>query len=181
MSKKKTAIAAVSVAAAATVIIGGTLAYLQDSKNASVDLVGGDHVLVNEINASVEDARIFPGKTVSFNPSFKVDTTADAYVFAEISGDASEYIDLNNTEAGWEELQDASTDSTVFYREVAGSDTEQELYIFNDGKITFSADLTNDTLPQSATINVKGYAIQKDYLPNEGNPVSKAWELASRQ
>ena len=176
MNKKKI-IATVCVATAATAVIGGSLAYLQDVKTENIRLTGNDHIYVQEIDAQLEDTTVFPGKTVDFNPTIKVDATADAFVFMQLEGDAIEYIENSSVNGAWQRL---NGHDGVYYQEIQGSGDVRELPVFENGQIAFSKDLRNEDLeaiPQDGVdIQIKGAAIQRQYLENNGD-AEAAWEI----
>lgn len=170
--KKKTIIMILAAALVLALTIGGTLAFLQDSKSDTQDFTGGDHVQITSIeHSAISDVKIIPGRTVVFDPVINVDNTVDAYVFVEFD-DGVDYLTLSAaTLEGWTALPG---ETNVYYREVAAKsgDSDNVINVFAGGQITFSSDLTNETVPAgTVTISVKAYAIQKDYVGS----VSDAW------
>lgn len=183
MNKKL--ITAASIALAACVAIGGTIAYLTD--NASVKntfTVGNVNISLQETEGeSQADSRQFsvaPGQTTPKDPKVWVESGSEkAYLFVKVENTtktattdpAITYAIANN---GWTELAESSG---VYYRvvETTQQGDNNAFSVFEQDKVTASADIrSGETI--EGDITVKAYAIQ--YSGFENDPQS-AWETVT--
>ena len=178
----------IAAAAVIAIAIGGTLAWLSSQASDSVTLIGTDQVTVtmSDSNISSDAARVVPGASVAFNPTLTVTNTVDAYLFVKIvqTHDLFTY----TVDASWQAL---SGQSGVYYQKITGSNENVVKTIMTDGTITYADTLTNAGDGQTTsvstyddeTIQVRGYAIQADYLTgvtddmNEAAHAAVAWGI----
>ena len=155
--------------AAAMIIGGGTIAYLQDDTEKVVNEFDTNKVLVklsetgtNEdgINDSYE---IIPGTSAAKDPKVTVDNTLDSYVYVRVT-DTTENLVKYQIADGWQ-LLDGFTD--VYYREVS-ADSENEFYVLADNTVYYDAALQNSDmltangeLKDGIKLTFKAFAIQK--------------------
>lgn len=150
--------------AAATIIGGGTYAYLHDSTEDVVNSFKANQVTV-ELTETPVNYNIIPGTTQVKDPTVKVSATVPAYVFVEVSDTTKGLVDYAIAN-GWTALDGVAN---VYYHEVEGSDEVQELHVLKDDKVSYSADLENEdmysdygTLLQGVNLTFKASAIQKE-------------------
>lgn len=166
MNKKL--ITAASIALAACVAIGGTIAYLWDSESVkNTFTVGNVNISLQETEGeSQEDSRQFsvaPGQTTPKDPKVWVNEGSEkAYLFVKVENTTkTATIDPAITYEmadGWDETEEGSG---VYYREVETTHQGEEnaFSVFAQDKVTASADIhSGETI--EGDITVKAYAIQ---------------------
>lgn len=191
MNKKL--ITAASIALAACVAIGGTIAYLtaktQTIKNEFT--VGDVTVELVEPAGQKNDYKfsVVPGQSVTKDPKVTVpEDSESAYVFVKVEEGANfdTYFDYNVDTGVWKQLVDneGTTVEGVYYAEsTKGVPFEQNVLVDNVvnpkwERLKDGTDLTN------ATLSFAAYAIQKGGLPAQsGVPATAfdAWTIVSQQ
>lgn len=155
---KKTLLAGLSLALVAVAAITGTYAYLQGKTDNVVNTFTTNEVSVELVETTGGNYNIVPGTEQAKDPKVTVNATLDAYVYVEILDETNGTVTYSIAD-GWEKLKEYDN---VYYREVVGSIEAQEFYVLKDNKVSYSATLTNETMPEDSVIfSFKAYAIQK--------------------
>lgn len=179
MNKKL--ITAASIALAACVAIGGTIAYLWDSESITNTFTVGnvDITLTETEGVTQEDGsrefKVTPGNTTLKDPKVTVEANSEkSYVFVEIDNttntdsiakDAITY----DIAGGWTQLE-----GDVYYQVVEANTEDQELGVFAGDVVTASPDiLAGESVDGSIIVNA--YAIQFDGFED----VNAAWTEVS--
>lgn len=191
MNKKL--ITAASIALAACVAIGGTMAYLWDETD-TIDntfTVGSVSVTLEEPAGAENDYKfsVVPGQSIIKDPKVTVpEDSESAYVFVKVEkgADFDKYFDCNVDTGVWTQLVDNEGTSVegVYYAEsTKGQPFVQNVLVDNVVNPKWDAlvsgvDLTN------ATLSFTAYAIQKEGLPAQNEvpaTVYDAWTIVSQQ
>lgn len=185
---KRAKVAAVAVVAVLAIALGGTLAWLQGTGSDSANITGASKSVTVSVDDGISNmiSDVLPGQKVTYNPTVKVNATADAYVFVKVTDSSNVMTSTtpdaeSNSTAIWTVL-DSTKYPGVYYTTVSANNAEQSLNVFKDGSFIVSNALTNDTLKNlNATVKVDAYAIQKDYIGGTGeksetaDTASAAW------
>lgn len=160
MNKKL--ITAASIALAACVAIGGTIAYLT-AQTAPIE----NTFTVVEVDISLDETekeyKMVPGTTLDKDPKVTVDAgSEDRWVFVKV--DETEgfdtYIEYGMAD-GWEALED---NEGVYYRFVNAADVDQTFSVLAGNRVTVKDTVTSDDMESAATNSPKltfmAYAIQ---------------------
>ena len=184
--------------------IGGTLAWLMDTTDPVQNTFTSgdvDITLTETPNTNIKDndetndswsAQMIPGNTYAKDPKVTVKGATDAvdcwlFVKVEEKGNAQTYLDYSFTfdnVDGWQQLNtstEGDTTTTVWYREVEASETDQSWYLL-DGKEGYAdgfvyvnnTAVTKETVDTAAKAELvfTAYAAQKD-----NRTVEEAWAL----
>lgn len=184
--------------------IGGTLAWLMDKTDPVQNTFTSgdvDITLTETPNTNIQDddetndswsAQMIPGNTYAKDPKVTVKGATDAvacwlFVKVEEKGNAQTYLDYSFTfdnVDGWQQLNTSTKDgttTTVWYREVTASETDQSWYLldgkqgYENGFVEVNATTVTkanvDTAAQAELV-FTAYAAQKDNLTAEA-----AWNL----
>ena len=118
LSKKNILVTGLAVTlAAATIIGGGTFAYLQGTTEDVVNTFQSNKVMVELTETGDGQYNIVPGTLETKDPTVTVDNTVDAYVYVKVTATTNAKALINYEIAeGWT-LLDGYTG--VYYREVA--------------------------------------------------------------
>lgn len=164
ISKKSILSASLAVTlAAATLIGGGTYAYLHDSTDDVVNNFNTNKVMVELTEESGQKYNVIPGTSETKNPIVTVDNTVDAYVFVEVTDTTAGLVDYA-IEDGWLPLDGVAN---VYYREVKADAAEKEFHVLKGDKVSYSPELDNEdmlsdygTKLQGVNLSFKASAIQ---------------------
>ncbi len=161
--------------AAAMVIGGGTVAYLQGQTKDVVNEFKTNKVMVSltesgaDPNTGVNNTyEIIPGTEAAKDPKVTVDNTVAAYVYVRVTDDTQELVGYEIAD-DWN-LLEGFTD--VYYREVpakaSASDADAEFAVLKDNKVYYDAALENSdmlsadgNLKDGIKLSFKAFAIQK--------------------
>lgn len=180
MNKKL--ITAASIALAACVAIGGTIAYLTATSGPieNTFTVGKvDVTLTEEAGGKDHEFSVTPGQPVAKDPKVSVSENSEsAYVFVKIEKgqDFDKYFDIEVDDA-WTELEDG-----VYYAETTKGAAFTESVLENDQVLPNWTELKGDSDLTNATLTFTAYAIQKDGLTDadeDGSVVDDAWAIVS--
>ena len=165
-SKKSILTTGLAVAlAAATLIGGGTYAYLKGETDPVVNTFSTNEVQVELNETTGREYNILPGTTQKKDPKVTVTNTVDAYVYVIVDDKTEGLVDYT-IDAGWTPLDGVAH---VYYREVAADAEEKEFSVLKDDTVTYSAALENSnmlnedgTLKEDVTLTFTAYAVQKE-------------------
>lgn len=185
--------------------IGGTLAWLMDKTDPVQNTFTSgdvDITLTEKPNTNITDddetndswsAQMIPGNTYAKDPKVTVKGAIDAvdcwlFVKVEEKGDAQTYLDYSFTfddDSEWEKLDIVTEEgTTVWYREVTASETDQSWYLLDGNKdeqkyangfvIVDPENVNKGNMNDAAKAELvfTAYAAQKDNLTAEA-----AWNL----
>lgn len=187
MNKKL--ITAASIALAACVAIGGTIAYLWDSESVTNTFtVGNVNITLQETEGeSQADSRQFsvaPGQTTPKDPKVWVDEGSEkAYLFVKVENttktDSVDPAITYEMAEGWNETEE---DSGVYYRvvETTQQGDENAFSVFAQDQVTASAGIrSGETIVGDITVNA--YAIQYAGFENDAAAAWTALQADMRQ
>lgn len=155
--------------AAATVIGGGSYAYLHDKTEDVINTFKTNQVMVDLKETTGSDYNIIPGTEQEKDPTVKVSTTVPAYAFVEVSNNTKGLVNYEIAD-GWYQLDGyEDTQPEVYYREIAADTETQEFAVLEGNKVSYGADLENEDmyligtlLDPTIKLSFKAKAIQKD-------------------
>lgn len=180
MNKKL--ITAASIALAACVAIGGTIAYLTAETDTITNTftVGKVDVTLNEdLGGEKHEFSVTPGQPVAKDPTVSVsENSENAYVFVKIEKgqDFDTYFQITVDNA-WAELENG-----VYYAETRKGTVFEESVLEKDQVLPKWEALKGDSNLTNATLTFTAYAIQKDGLTDvdeDGSVVDDAWQIVS--
>ena len=169
--------------AAATLVGGGTFAYLQSSTGDVVNQFDANKVMVSLAETTGSEYHIIPGTSQEKDPAVTVDNTVDAYVYVEVN-DATDGLVTYSIADGWTLLDGYDN---VYYREVAAAAADKTFDVLKDNIVSYSADLENSdmldgegNLKDGMELTFQAYAIQKDGFVDAADacPLTPAGSLA---
>ena len=146
--KSKILTAVVATALAASLLIGGgTFAYLQDETDDVVNNFETNQVLVDLDETTGSDYEIIPGTSQEKDPTVTVNTTIPAYVYVTVTDETDGLVGYEIAD-GWQQLLDGEGNpvENVYYREVEGSDAEQQFPVLEGNRVTYDASLVNEDM-----------------------------------
>lgn len=164
--------------AAAMIIGGGTVAYLQGQTNDVVNEFKTNKVTVDLYETDESGNRtdnqkfeIIPGvSNVHKDPKVSVNSTIPAYVYVVVTDETQKLVTyaIDEGETAWIKLDGFDN---VYYREFtpAGEETTAEYDVLKGNVVSYSAALTNadmlsedNTLKDGIKLSFKAYAVQKE-------------------
>ena len=184
MKKKNVLLMALSMVLVAVISIGSTLAYLTATDGAITNTFTFANNIKVELtepqptglgNASVSGdtesgwnyTNVVPGQTLDKQPTFSVETSVDAYVFARVTESSNvSVLNYNTAAGGWTYLKD-DAGKKVYYKAVTASVSEgvavnQPLgALFTQVKISENIDLAGTTTVTLNPITIEVAAIQQ--------------------
>mgnify|MGYP000395665376 CR=1 FL=1 len=178
MNKKL--ITAASIALAACVAIGGTIAYLTDKTDTITNTftVGKVNVTLTEETGADNgyEYHVLPGQTTTKDPKVSVaPDDEDSYVFVKVEASESfkEHFDwsVNTGEGAWTAVPD-TTD--VYYIAVDGKQGLAATSVLTGDEVTLSEDVKGGTNLANDTLAFTAYAIQRMNGDKEFTP-AEAW------
>ena len=198
-TKTKLISSAISLMLIVCFAITGTVAWLIDTSGpvedtftfgkVDIELLDGDALPTKwdssaHANNPTYDGtkfKLIPGAPIKFNPVVRVVKDSEAcFVFVEITeaNNVLNEIDVFGDSVGtaWTPLEG---ETGVYYQVVNAVASDTDLNVFTNGTFTVPNTLTNAAAGTAdATMTIKAYAIQKDYL-NAGNnaTAAEAWAL----
>lgn len=166
-TKRRVLTSALAIALAVLLVIGGTtLAYLQDETPQLTNTFSNSAKVEIDLSEDKTEFEIIPGTSETKNPTATVTATVDAYVYVEVTDNTQGLVNYEIAD-GWILLSETTSKGVttyVYYREVTGSDNEQELQILKGDTVSYDASLTNEDLAAASdvTLAFTARAIQKD-------------------
>lgn len=135
-----------AVALVAVIIAGvGTFSYLQGTTQEVTNEFNPNEVTI-ELEETPNDYEIIPGTEQDKDPKVTVHATVDSYVFVEVT-DTTDGLVTYAIDSGWTEIPElASGDTKIYYREVTGSDSDQEFDILEGNKVSYASELENEDM-----------------------------------
>ena len=186
----------VATAACAALLVGSistSLAWLLDKTADVENTFTPKHIDVKLEETSAQSFDIIPGYTYFKNPTVKINTDVDCYVFVKVVGESgvNPYVEYT-MENEWHSVGGGETG--VYYREVmAGTNTDYSVILNNTVSIPAES-VTNQNMPTSqVSLTFTAYAAQmwKTNKPTDTNAddyqeklnaakftPKEAWELA---
>lgn len=184
--------------------VGGTLAWIIDSKSVTNTFTYGDinitldEAKTNEDGQPIDEQgnvvtdltkadrtegedgnqyKMIPGSSYTKDPTVTVLKGSEAcWLFIEITevNDAGSFLTYS-VDAAWTQL---SGSTNVYYREVAESDADQPFNVLTGKQVTVSGDVTKEALKSIGTkypqLTFTAYAVQKDNVTD----AATAWGYA---
>lgn len=167
-------------------LVGGTIAWLTAQTNPVTNTFTPSDITVTLTESENLDLKMVPGKPITKDPTVTVAKGSEAcYLFVKIeeSGNFDAYMEYTVAD-GWIELTGVAG---VYYREVSSSDADQVFPVLKDDQVTVRDSVNKEMMEalkaagaQQPTLSFTAYAIQKEYLSNNGTAVNSAedaWEL----
>lgn len=156
----------VSLILAVVVCAGATLAWLATSSNSVVNsfTVGAVKVTLSETTGG--SYQIIPSVSHAKDPTVTVKANSEScWLFVKLNKtDNPDTYLTYGIEDGWQPL---SSESDVYYREVAKSDTDQSFTVLKNNEITVKATLTEEMINGIGTaprLEFTAFAIQKESI-----------------
>ena len=189
--KKKIVASAIAIALAAALMIGGTFSYLSASSDEVENTFSPNNVDVNIEESGNGDYNIIPGTSETKDPTVKVTTSVDAYVYLVVEDTTDGLVDYEIDTDVWTLLYTYDEDSCpcyddgnscsdtcecglctddgtiyVYYTTVSASDNAQSLSVLVDNTVSYSSAITNEDLEDyeddDLTLSFTAYAIQME-------------------
>ena len=183
---KKTLLTAISVVLVLAMVVGGTLAYLQDKTEEVVNDFAQPTVSV-DLSESGSNYKVVPGFTQTKDPKIEVTANVPSFVFLKVLDKSGTYINWTMA-TGWEKLT-TDNGADIYYREVDGTDGSYTYYPIQNNQVSYSAQITDGSQVAGASLSFTAYVIQKAKSGNmdaNGNitassefTAAEAWALLS--
>lgn len=175
MNKKL--ITAASIALAACVAIGGTIAYLTDKTDTITNTFTVGKVDIN-LTETERTYKMIPGTTLDKDPTVTVEAgSEDSWVFVKVdeTNNLDTYIEYGTAD-GWEALEDVEG---VFYRYVKAADEDQTFSVLANNKVVVKDTVTTDQMEAAKThipkLTFTAYAIQAKKGNDTSFTAAEAW------
>lgn len=198
--KKKLVTLCAALALCATAIVGGTLAYFTDTKEAKNTFVVGkveitlDEAKVNEMGEALQGNRVtgnayklIPGHTYKKDPTIHVANDSEkSYLFVKVENGIANLegegekgkIATQMANNNWKPLTGVDGVENVYY--LAGTDEKPAVVSANDNKVIFENFTINGELTELENvqpITIKAYAVQADGFADKS--ASEIWTAAN--
>ena len=165
MKKLFTILLTLCVAMVLTLVIGGTLAYLQDVSGEKVNTFEKSTISVDLTEEGDGEYKIIPGRTDEKDPIVHVYTPdTDAWCIVKITDETEGLVSWELAD-GWTEIEVGG--EKYIYRVVDQSDEVQDFHIIKDGTVSYDPAITvgdMGNLDVDAQLTFKAYVIQKDAI-----------------
>ncbi len=169
MSKKKILTLVLALALVATCAIGGTVAYLIDTKTATNTFtIGNIDIELKNSEIAASGTKFVPGQPITANTQVSVKAGSEAcYLFIKVTEQNNtvsgvQIIDYTLKTDGWTAVNGVTG---YYYREVTKPESASSFDVFS--QVTVNANLTKgnvDSISTNPSIVIKAAAIQKDYV-----------------
>lgn len=169
MSKKKILTLVLALALVATCAIGGTVAYLIDTKTATNTFtIGNIDIELKNSEIAASGTKFVPGQPITANTQVSVKAGSEAcYLFIKVTEENNtvsdvKIIDYTLKTDGWTAVNGVTG---YYYREVTKPESASSFDVFS--QVTVNANLTKgnvDSITTNPSIVIKAAAIQKDYV-----------------
>ena len=188
---KKIAAAALAVALAAVLMIGGTFSYLMGSTDEVVNDFTGNSNSVNITEGTGDEYDIVPGTSDEKDPTVTASATVASYLYLVVYDNTDGLVDYEIDSSVWTLLYEVDdegnyTGGTVYYTTVNAGTANKTYNVLKDQTVYYSAGITNEDLEdiESLTLSFEAYIIQQAsfevYKTDEdGNTTSTLDEKAS--
>lgn len=180
MSKKKILTLVLALALVATCAIGGTVAYLIDTKTATNTFtIGNIDIELKNSEIAASGTKFVPGQPITANTQVSVKAGSEAcYLFIKVTEENNtvsdvKIIDYTLKTDGWTAVNGVTG---YYYREVAKSTSDSSFDVFSDKQVTVNSALTKgnvDSITTNPSIVIKAAAIQYDYVGNSAEEAFK--------
>lgn len=170
MSKKKILTLVLALALVATCAIGGTVAYLIDTKTATNTFtIGNIDIELKNSEIAASGTKFVPGQPITANTQVSVKAGSEAcYLFIKVTEENNtvstnvKVINYTLNMEGWTAVNGVTG---YYYREVNKPESASSFDVFS--QVTVNANLTKgnvDSITTNPSIVIKAAAIQKDYV-----------------
>lgn len=169
MSKKKILTLVLALALVATCAIGGTVAYLIDTKTATNTFtIGNIDIELTGTTIAASGTKFVPGQPITANTQVSVKAGSEAcYLFIKVTEENNtvsdvKIIDYTLKTDGWTAVNGVTG---YYYRVVVKPTSDSSFDVFS--QVTVNANLTKgnvDSISTNPSIVIKAAAIQKDYV-----------------
>lgn len=167
MNKKL--ITAASIALAACVAIGGTIAYLWDDTETLENTFTVGSIKIDLAENVEPNFHVTPGVNEEKDPTVTVESVdGPSYLFVEVTDTLNENLTWK-TAAGWTPLPG---NENVLYRTITADDKDATYPIIADNTVYVSNELTGE-VSNLGTLSFKAYAIQQS---EDFEDVTAAWD-----
>ena len=191
---KKTILTIVLTALVCFCVVGTTFAWLMDVTDPIVNTftVGDVDITLTETDPTPEDStdtnsyKMIPGSVISKDPKVTVVGGSErCWLFVKVSEDNNLSTFLEYTvDSGWTKLEGAAnilSGETVYYRDVAASESDQAFYVLTSNQVAVKDGVTKEMLNGAKTTPPKltftAYAVQYD--ANDIASAAAAWAIAN--
>ena len=170
---KKTLIAILSVTLALVLVVGATIAYLQDATDVKTNNFVPSTIDVELTETTGDTYKIIPGTSQAKNPKVTYSTPdVPAYVFVEVTDNTNGKV-IYSIASDWTQVPDYPN---VYYMEVAaGNVNTTGVSVLQGDQVSYAYGLTKEeiaALGNNIHIDFKAYIIQKEPF----NAPTPAWE-----
>lgn len=165
----------------------GNVSITLDELDTDNDTNKSDNVTVNDkVRDKANAYKLMPGITYTKDPTVHVDPASEnCYVFVKVENGIAAYEAEGDTTIakqidnnGWTKLNGVDGVDNVYYKEYTKDVTDQDLVVFNNFKVSDTANTVAGWSSINTTntkIVVTAYAVQMDGM----NSVAAAWAAAS--
>lgn len=165
----------------------GNVSITLDELDTDNDANESDNVTVNDkVRDKANAYKLMPGITYTKDPTVHVDPASEnCYVFVKVENGIAAYEAEGNTTIakqiennGWTKLNGVDGVDNVYYKEYTKDVTDQDLVVFNNFKVSDTANTVDgwsSINTTNTTIVVTAYAVQKDGFETN---VAGAWAAA---
>ncbi len=175
--KKNTLLLALSLTLIFGIVVGGTIAWLQDSTDPVTNTFTVGDIDIELTESSDLDLKILPGKTITKDPKVTVKADSEAcWLFVKI--DKVNWSDKLTYEIadGWTALSGVDG---VYYREVPATTADTNFPVLKNDQVVCASTLTKSDLEAMKTAQPKltftAYAVQKENVAD----AATAWSIAT--
>lgn len=181
MSKKKILTLVLALALVATCAIGGTVAYLIDTKTATNTFtIGNIGIELTGTTIAASGTKFVPGQPITANTQVSVKAGSEAcYLFIKVTEEnntVSTNVKVINYTLNMKDWTAVDGVTGYYYREVAKSESASSFDVFSGKQVTVNSALTKgnvDSISTNPSIEIKAAAIQKDYVGNSAEEAFK--------
>ena len=198
-TNRKALLIALSVALAAVMAVGGTIAWLMARDDPVVNTFKTYDITVSidETTGGTnhDEFHVMPGTEEAKDPKVTVETNMPAYVFVMVEDNTGGIVSYTVDAANWTQLVDDNGDDVagVYYHEITAteqplSDTMRtyEFDVLADNKVNYDDTITKDSLATALAaangafhLSFTPCAIQSMGFEDEACPIYAAWLAAT--
>ncbi len=155
MKKRNPLIAGLAIILVIALALGGTLAYLYDSSDVVVNIFDSNSNSVKLVETTGSEYSIIPGTTQAKDPTVYAYTTAESYVFLQVTDATDGLVEYEINSEIWTLLEGYEG---VYYTVVT---EDSVLNVLVEDQVSYPATLTNEDM---LTTNKAGEQVLKDGL-----------------